>query len=98
LRRGPLVVRRGAAGRRLAGSLLPRARVLAGGREVPVDDVLGSGTARLRLLAPGRLAVRPEAGPEVVVADVDGALTQWLRRGRAVAVVVRPDRIVRSAS
>jgi 3-(3-hydroxy-phenyl)propionate hydroxylase len=98
LRRGPLVARRGAAGRRLAGSLLPRARVLAGGREVPVDDVLGSGTARLRLLAPGRLAVRPEGGAEVVVADVDGALTAWLRRGRAVTVVVRPDRIVLSAS
>ena len=70
----------------------------ADGREVPVDDVLGPGTARLRLLAPGRLAVRPEGGPEVVVADVDGALTGWLRQGRAVAVVVRPDRIVLSAS
>ena len=98
LRRGPLVVRRGAAGRRLAGTLLPRARVVAGGREVPVDDVLGPGTARLRLLAAGRLAVRPEGGSELEVADVDGVLTAWLRRGRAGAVVVRPDRIVRSAS
>jgi 3-(3-hydroxy-phenyl)propionate hydroxylase len=98
LRRGPLVVRRGPAGRRLAGTLLPRAPVLVDGREVPVDDVLGDGTARLRLLAPGRLAVRPEGGPEVEVADVSGALTAWLRRGRAAAVVVRPDRIVLSAS
>ena len=98
LRGGPLVARRGRAGRRLAGSLLPRAAVVCAGRRVPVDDVLGPGTARLRLLAPGRLAVRPEGGPEVEVADVDGALTAWLRRGRAVAVVVRPDRIVRSAS
>lgn len=98
LRRGPLVARRGPAGRRLAGTLLPRAAVLLDGRAVPVDDVLGTGTARLRLLAPGRLAVRPEGGREVVVADVSGALTAWLRRGRAVTVVVRPDRIVRSAS
>jgi 3-(3-hydroxy-phenyl)propionate hydroxylase len=92
------VVRRGRAGRRLAGSLLPRAAVVCAGRRVPVDDVLGPGTARLRLLGPGRLAVRPVGGPEVEVADVDDALTAWLRRGRAVAVVVRPDRIVRSAS
>jgi 3-(3-hydroxy-phenyl)propionate hydroxylase len=98
LRRGPLVVRRGRAGRRLAGSLLPRAAVVLDGRTVPVDDVLGPGTARLRLLAPGRLAVRPDGGREVVVDDVSGALTAWLRGAGAGAVVVRPDRIVRSAS
>ena len=92
------MVRRGRAGRRLAGSLLPRAPVVVGGWEVPVDDVLGAGTAQLRLLAPGRLAVRPDGGPEVEVADPSGALTAWLRRAGAVAVVVRPDRIVRSAS
>ncbi|MGY1630794.1 bifunctional 3-(3-hydroxy-phenyl)propionate/3-hydroxycinnamic acid hydroxylase [Geodermatophilus sp. SYSU D01186] len=97
LRRGPLVTRRGRPGRRLAGTLLPRAPVDAGGRRCPVDDVLGPGTARLRLLAPGRVAVRPAGGPEVVVADVDGVLTAWLRRARATTVVVRPDRIVRSA-
>ncbi|RBY75510.1 bifunctional 3-(3-hydroxy-phenyl)propionate/3-hydroxycinnamic acid hydroxylase [Geodermatophilus sp. TF02-6] len=98
LRRGPLVARRGRAGRRLAGTLLPRAPVRVGDRGCPVDDVLGSGTARLRLLAPGRLAVRPEGGPETEVVDVGGALTAWLRRGRAGSVVVRPDRIVRSAT
>ncbi|MGY1660342.1 bifunctional 3-(3-hydroxy-phenyl)propionate/3-hydroxycinnamic acid hydroxylase [Geodermatophilus sp. SYSU D00705] len=97
LRRGPLVTRRARPGRRLAGTLLPRAPVDAGGRRCPVDDVLGPGTARLRLLAPGRVAVRPAGGPEVVVADVDGVLTAWLRRARATTVVVRPDRIVRSA-
>ncbi|MFW3172662.1 bifunctional 3-(3-hydroxy-phenyl)propionate/3-hydroxycinnamic acid hydroxylase [Geodermatophilus sp. CPCC 206100] len=97
LRPGPLVRRDGRAGRRLAGTLLPRARVAAGGRTCPVDDVLGPGTARLRLLAPGRLGVRPQGSPEVVVADVDGALTAWLRRARAAEVVVRPDRIVHSA-
>jgi 3-(3-hydroxy-phenyl)propionate hydroxylase len=97
LRRGPLVARRGRAGRRLAGTLLPRAPVDAGGRRCPVDDVLGPGTARLRLLAPGRVTVRPAGGAEVVVADVDGVLTTWLRRARATTVVVRPDRIVRSA-
>ncbi|MGY1823343.1 bifunctional 3-(3-hydroxy-phenyl)propionate/3-hydroxycinnamic acid hydroxylase [Geodermatophilus sp. SYSU D00079] len=94
---GPLVARRGRPARRLAGTLLPRAPVDAGGRRCPVDDVLGPGTARLRLLAPGRVAVRPAGGAEVVVADVDGVLTTWLRRARATTVVVRPDRIVRSA-
>ncbi|MGR6966529.1 bifunctional 3-(3-hydroxy-phenyl)propionate/3-hydroxycinnamic acid hydroxylase [Geodermatophilus sp. URMC 61] len=98
LRRGPLVARRGRAGRRLAGSLLPRAAVVLDGRTVPVDDVLGPGTARLRLLAPGRLAVRPTGDREVEVADVGGVLTTWLRRAGAAAVVVRPDRIVQSAS
>jgi 3-(3-hydroxy-phenyl)propionate hydroxylase len=91
------VARRRRAGRRLAGTLLPRAPVRAGGRQCPVDDVLGVGTARLRLLAPGRLAVRPEGAPEVQVDDVDGVLTGWLRRAGASTVVVRPDRIVASA-
>ena len=72
--------------------------MLVDGQGVPVDDFLGDGTARLRLLAPGRLAVQPEGSGEVVVVDADGVLTTWLRRGRAVAVVVRPDRIVLSAS
>jgi 3-(3-hydroxy-phenyl)propionate hydroxylase len=72
--------------------------VVLDGRTVPVDDVLGPGTARLRLLAPGRLAVRPAGGREVEVTDVDGVLSGWLRRAGAVAVVVRPDRIVLSAS
>jgi 3-(3-hydroxy-phenyl)propionate hydroxylase len=97
LRRGPLVARRGPAGRRLAGTLLPRATVAAGGRRCPVDDVLGPGTARLRLLGPGRLAVRPGGGPEVRVDDVEGVLTGWLRRAGASTVVVRPDRIVAAA-
>ncbi|MGY1705270.1 bifunctional 3-(3-hydroxy-phenyl)propionate/3-hydroxycinnamic acid hydroxylase [Geodermatophilus sp. SYSU D00697] len=97
LRRGSLVARRGRAGRRLAGTLLPRAPVRAGGRTCPVDDVLGPGAARLRLLAPGRVAVRPQGGAEVTVADVEGVLTAWLRRAGASTVVVRPDRIVASA-
>ncbi|MGY1640497.1 bifunctional 3-(3-hydroxy-phenyl)propionate/3-hydroxycinnamic acid hydroxylase [Geodermatophilus sp. SYSU D00703] len=97
LRRGPLVARRGRAGRRLAGTLLPRAPVQAGGSRCPVDDVLGPGTARLRLLGPGRLAVRPQGAPEVRVDDVDGVLTGWLHRAGASTVVVRPDRIVASA-
>jgi 3-(3-hydroxy-phenyl)propionate hydroxylase len=97
LRAGALVVRRGRAGRRLAGTLLPRAAVRAGDRRTPVDDVLGTGAARLRLLGPGRLGVRPQGGAEVEVADVDGVLTAWLRSARAGTVVVRPDRIVQSA-
>ncbi|MGY1742317.1 MULTISPECIES: bifunctional 3-(3-hydroxy-phenyl)propionate/3-hydroxycinnamic acid hydroxylase [unclassified Blastococcus] len=93
LRRGPLVERTGRAGRRLAGTLLPRARVAAGGRTCPVDDVLGPGTATLTR-AGGGLVVHA-GGRRVEVTDVDGVLTAWL--GGARSVVVRPDRVVRSA-
>ncbi|MGY1772434.1 bifunctional 3-(3-hydroxy-phenyl)propionate/3-hydroxycinnamic acid hydroxylase [Blastococcus sp. SYSU D00813] len=93
LRPGPLVERAGRAGRRLAGTLLPRARVAVAGRTCPVDDVLGAGTATLTR-AGGGLVVHA-GGRRTEVADVDGALTAWL--GGARSVVVRPDRVVRSA-
>ncbi|MGY1737351.1 bifunctional 3-(3-hydroxy-phenyl)propionate/3-hydroxycinnamic acid hydroxylase [Geodermatophilus sp. SYSU D00684] len=96
LRPGPLVDRRGPAGRRLAGTLVPRARVRADGRECRLDDVLGAGTAVVALAAPGRVAVTA-AGRRTEVDDVDGALTAWLRAGRARFAVVRPDRVVRAA-
>ncbi|SFP95924.1 3-(3-hydroxy-phenyl)propionate hydroxylase [Geodermatophilus dictyosporus] len=95
LRRGPLVDRRGRAGRRLAGTLVPRARVRVDGRECRLDDVLGSGPAVLEL-AGGALVVGA-GGRRRAVEDVDGALTAWLRAGRAARVTVRPDRIVGSA-
>ncbi|SHG64308.1 bifunctional 3-(3-hydroxy-phenyl)propionate/3-hydroxycinnamic acid hydroxylase [Geodermatophilus nigrescens] len=95
LRRGPLVDRGGPAGRRLAGTLVPRARVRVDGRECRLDDVLGSGTAVLAL-APSGLTLTA-GGRRALLDDVDGALTAWLGGGRARWVVVRPDRVVRAA-
>jgi 3-(3-hydroxy-phenyl)propionate hydroxylase len=97
LRRGPLVDRRGRAGRRLAGTLVPQPEVLLDGRRCRLDDVLGAGAAELELLSAGRLVVHRDDGSPVEVDDVEGALTAWLRRAEATRVVVRPDRIVRSA-
>jgi 3-(3-hydroxy-phenyl)propionate hydroxylase len=96
LRRGPLVQREGRSGRRLAGVLVPQPEVLVDGRPVRLDDVLGDGTAELRTAAAG-FVVRRADGTEATVEDPSGTLARWLRRGRASAVVVRPDRIVRSA-
>ena len=93
LRRGPLVERSGRAGRRLAGALLPRARVAVDGRRCPVDEVLGAGTASLSRTGSGLVVTA--GGRRIEVADVDGVLAAWL--GSARSVVVRPDRIVRSA-
>ena len=91
LRRGPLVERRGRAGRRLAGTLIPQPEVLVDGRRCRLDDVLGPGSAELT----ADLLVRRADGTEVGVEDPTGSLTAWL--GGARAVSVRPDRIVRSA-
>ncbi len=96
LRPGPLVDRRGPAGRRLAGTLAPRARVRVDGRVCSLDDVLGTGTAVVALAPAGRVAVTA-GGRRTEVDDVDGALTAWLGAGRARFAVVRPDRIVRAA-
>jgi 3-(3-hydroxy-phenyl)propionate hydroxylase len=96
LRPGPLVDRRGTAGRRLAGTLVPRARVRAGGQECRIDDVLGSGTAVVASAGPGRVAVTT-GGRRTEVEDVDGALTCWLAEAGARFAVVRPDRVVRAA-
>jgi 3-(3-hydroxy-phenyl)propionate hydroxylase len=91
LRRGLLVERRGRAGRRLAGTLVPQPEVLVDGRRCRLDDVLGTGAAELT----SDLLVRREDGAEVMVEDPTGSLAAWLRG--ATAVLVRPDRIVRSA-
>ena len=96
LRRGPLVQREGRSGRRLAGVLVPQPKVLVDGRPARLDDVLGDGTAELRTAGAG-FVVRRADGTEATVEDPSGTLARWLRRGRASAVVVRPDRIVRSA-
>jgi 3-(3-hydroxy-phenyl)propionate hydroxylase len=91
LRTGPLVDRRGRAGRRLAGSLVPQPEVLVDGRPCRLDDVLGSGAAELT----SDLRVRRADGTEVRIEDPSGTLLRWL--GTATAVQIRPDRIVRAA-
>jgi 3-(3-hydroxy-phenyl)propionate hydroxylase len=95
LRRGPLVDRRGPAGRRLAGTLVPQPTVVVGGWRSRLDDVLGPGTAELRLLDGDRVRVLTN-GTRVDVRSPE--LAGWMRVGGAGAVEVRPDRIVRSAS
>jgi 3-(3-hydroxy-phenyl)propionate hydroxylase len=96
LRKGPLVERRGRAGRRLAGLLVPQPEVLVDGRPCRLDDVLGPGEAELRRDGE-RLLMRRADGGEVPVEDPSGTLLRWLRQGGASAVRIRPDRIVRAA-
>jgi 3-(3-hydroxy-phenyl)propionate hydroxylase len=96
LRPGPLVERRGRAGRRLAGTLVPQPEVLADGRRCRLDDVLGPGAAELRWSGPGLVVVRRADGAEIPVEDPSGVLQRWLRHGHASGVQIRPDRIVRS--
>ncbi|MFD2091196.1 bifunctional 3-(3-hydroxy-phenyl)propionate/3-hydroxycinnamic acid hydroxylase [Blastococcus deserti] len=91
LRSGPLVDRRGRAGRRLAGSLVPQPEVLADGKRCRLDDVLGAGCAELTV----DLVVRRADGSQTRVEDPSGTLRRWL--GPATAVRIRPDRIVRAA-
>jgi 3-(3-hydroxy-phenyl)propionate hydroxylase len=88
---GPLVERRGRAGRRLAGTLVPQPEVLVDGRTCRLDDVLGPGAAELT----ADLFVRRADGTDVRIEDPSGLLSPWL--GAAAAVQIRPDRIVRSA-
>ena len=96
LRSGPRVERRGRAGRRLAGHLVPQPEVLLDGRPCRLDDVLGPGETELSLDG-DRLVVRRADGTRATVTDPSGVLVRWLRHGRARTVTVRPDRIVRSA-
>jgi 3-(3-hydroxy-phenyl)propionate hydroxylase len=97
LRPGPLVERRGRAGRRLAGTLVPQPEVVVDGQHRRLDEVLGPDAAELAAAGSG-LVVRRADGSEVAVEDPSGALGEWLRRAGARSVSIRPDRIVRSAS
>jgi 3-(3-hydroxy-phenyl)propionate hydroxylase len=89
--RGPLVDRRGRAGRRLAGSLAPQPWVVVDGRRCRLDDVLGDGAAVLT----ADLEVHRADGTGLRVEDPTGTLRRWL--GSAGSVRIRPDRIVASA-
>jgi 3-(3-hydroxy-phenyl)propionate hydroxylase len=92
---GPLVDRRGRAGRRLAGTLVPQPTVPADGLRCRLDDVLGPDSAELVLLEDDRVRVTTS---DATVDVRSPELAGWMRTAGATAVVLRPDRIVRSAS
>jgi 3-(3-hydroxy-phenyl)propionate hydroxylase len=73
--------------------LVPQPEVLMEGRRCRLDDALGDGAAELT----ADLVVRRADGTEIRIEDPSGTLAHWLRHGRAAAVRIRPDRIVRSA-
>ncbi|WAU82525.1 bifunctional 3-(3-hydroxy-phenyl)propionate/3-hydroxycinnamic acid hydroxylase [Streptomyces sp. Qhu-G9] len=97
---GPLVRRRlRLGGRGLAGGLCPQPWVSVDGRRARLDEILGDSFAVLTAvpLAPSLKAVADGLGARVLsAADLgdDGRLTDWLREGRADAVLLRPDRVV----
>jgi 3-(3-hydroxy-phenyl)propionate hydroxylase len=97
---GPLVRRRPRlTGRVLAGTLCPQPWLTVDGGLVRLDDVLGGSFAVLTAVPPtARMtAVAAALGaPTIHVDDLgdDGALAGWLARGRADAVLLRPDRVV----
>jgi 3-(3-hydroxy-phenyl)propionate hydroxylase len=94
LRRGPLVERRGRAGRKLAGTLVPQPEVVAEGRRCRLDDVLGTGAAELQRRG-AALVVRRDDGSETAIEDPTGTLRRWMTG--ATSVRIRPDRIVQTA-
>jgi 3-(3-hydroxy-phenyl)propionate hydroxylase len=94
LRHGALVERRGTAGRRLAGTLVPQPTVLVDGLRSRLDDVLGHGSATVVLMDGDRVRISGTDTEQVVDSP---ELAGWLRTAGASEVVVRPDRIVRSA-
>jgi 3-(3-hydroxy-phenyl)propionate hydroxylase len=92
LRRNPLVVK-GRGPRQLAGTLCPNP-VLAGGERL--DATLGNGFALVTTSRPHAFqrTQLDERGAVVHVAEPGGELERWLRRGRATAAIIRPDRTV----
>ncbi|MFE6489978.1 3-(3-hydroxyphenyl)propionate hydroxylase, partial [Streptomyces sp. NPDC057757] len=96
---GPLTGRRTRRSGRLLGTHCPQPWTDADGRRARLDDVLGDTFALLTAAEPSPsltalahgLGVR--ATPVAELRD-DGTLAAWLRRGRAEAVLVRPDRVV----
>ncbi|WP_370501305.1 bifunctional 3-(3-hydroxy-phenyl)propionate/3-hydroxycinnamic acid hydroxylase [Mycolicibacterium sp. jd] len=95
LRRSALVIR-DRKPRQLAGSLCPNPRLATG---QPLDAELGNGFALVTATRPlaFQQALVEERGAVVHVAERGGELARWLRRGRATAAIVRPDRTVMCA-
>jgi 3-(3-hydroxy-phenyl)propionate hydroxylase len=80
----------------LAGTLCPNPVVDGGQR---LDATLGNGFALVTTVAPGPVerALAEQRGGVIHVAAPRTELAQWLRRGRASAAIVRPDRTVMRA-
>src|SRR6478609_7205299 len=89
LSRSALVLRP-PAGRSLAGSLCPNAR-LADGRRL--DEATGNGFVLVSAvsLSPLQRARLDERGARAVEVETGSPLHVWLTAGRATAAVVRPD-------
>ncbi|OBK48928.1 3-(3-hydroxyphenyl)propionate hydroxylase [Mycobacterium sp. 1081908.1] len=82
--------------RGLAGTLCPNP-LLPGGRRL--DDEIGTGFALITTNHPGAgdQAQLGRRGVVVIAAEPGSPLGVWLRRGRATAALVRPDRTVMRA-
>ncbi|MFI1769929.1 bifunctional 3-(3-hydroxy-phenyl)propionate/3-hydroxycinnamic acid hydroxylase [Streptomyces sp. NPDC020800] len=97
---GPLVPRRpGPIGRGLTGTFCPQPWVIVDGRRTRLDDVLGDSFALLTAVPPtphmtAVTTALDAATIHVDDLDDDGTLAAWLARGRADAVLLRPDRVV----
>ena len=77
----------------LAGSLCPNPVM---GNEVRLDTLLGNGFGLITAepLEPSRSEELRLRGTTVIIAQPGTELARWLRRGGALAAVVRPDRTV----
>lgn len=97
---GPLVRRRlRPGGRGLVGGFCPQPWVSADGRRARLDELLGDSFAVLTVvpLSPSLKAVADGLGARILSVSGlgdDGRLAEWLREGRADAVLLRPDRVV----
>jgi 3-(3-hydroxy-phenyl)propionate hydroxylase len=83
----------------LGGTLIPQPLISVGGQARRLDDLMGQGFAVVsdRPLTAQVAAVARRLDAAVVV-DHGAGLGDWLRRGRAAAVIVRPDRVVMAAT
>jgi 2-polyprenyl-6-methoxyphenol hydroxylase-like FAD-dependent oxidoreductase len=90
------LVRKSRRPHQLAGTLCPNPPLRDGQR---LDEVLGTGFALITTRRPGVAddAALRQRRVVVLVAQPGDALAQWLRRGRATAALVRPDRTVMRA-
>ncbi len=95
LRRSALVVKRRTS-RQLAGTLCPNPVLSDGTR---LDTLLGNGFGVVTTIqpAPFERALLEERGVVIHVTERGSQLASWLRRGRATAAVIRPDRTVMCA-
>jgi 3-(3-hydroxy-phenyl)propionate hydroxylase len=95
LRRSALVTKAHAPWQ-LAGTLCPNPVVAEDGR---LDDVVGNSFAMVTTKRPlaFQCASLEERGTVIHVAEHGTELERWLRRGRATAAIIRPDRTVMCA-